>query len=125
MDRFQLGSLVLHRIKLSKKKSPHSSHLEISIRFSHHPTLWDSFQTGICNSPTQFLSCSPHQSVTFVKNFIRMNVRIYSYQKDYTNEYPNVFILICLTQTNVRISIRIENCTNIRIYSNIRLGFTL
>ena len=56
---------------------------------------------------------------------IRMNVRIYSHQQNYTNEYPNIFILIFLTQTNVRISIRIENCTNIRIYSNIRLGFTL
>ena len=30
-----------------------------------------------------------------------------------------------LIQMNVRISIHIENCTNIRIYSNIRLGFTL
>ena len=65
------------------------------------------------------------QSVTFVKILIRMNVRIYSYQQNYTNEYPNIFILIFLTRTNVRISIRIENCTNIRIYSNIRLGFTL
>ena len=65
------------------------------------------------------------QSVTFVKTLIRMNVRIYSYQQNYTNEYPNIFILIFLTRTNVRISIRIENCTNIRIYSNIRLGFTL
>ena len=65
------------------------------------------------------------QSVTFVKILIQMNVRIYSYQKNYTNEYPNIFILICLTRTNVRISICIENCTNIQIYSNIRLGFTL
>ena len=65
------------------------------------------------------------QSVTFVKILIQMNVQIYSYQQNYTNEYPNIFILISLTRTNVRISIRIENCTNIRIYSNIRLGFTL
>ena len=65
------------------------------------------------------------QSVTFVKILIRMNVRIYSYQQNYTNEYPNIFILFFLTRTNVWISIRIENCTNIRIYSNIRLGFTL
>ena len=65
------------------------------------------------------------QSVTFVKILIQMNVQIYSYQQNYTNEYPNIFILIFLTRTNVRISIRIENCTNIRIYSNIRLGFTL
>ena len=57
-----------------------------------------------------------HQSVTFVKILMRMNVRIYSYQQSYTNEYPNIFILIFLTQTNVRISIRIENCTNIRIF---------
>ena len=34
------------------------------------------------------------QSVTFVKIFIRMNARIYSYQQNYTNEYPNTFILI-------------------------------
>ena len=34
-----------------------------------------------------------HQSVTFVKILIRMNVRIYSYQQNYTNEYPNIFIL--------------------------------
>ena len=61
----------------------------------------------------------PDQSVTFVKILIRMNVRIYSYQQSYTNEYPNIFILIFLTRTNVRISICIENCTNIR------LGFTL
>ena len=32
------------------------------------------------------------QSVTFVKILIRMNVRIYSYQQNYTNEYPNIFI---------------------------------
>ena len=50
-----------------------------------------------------------------------MNVRIYSYQQNYTNENLNIFILIFLT----RISIRFENCTNIRIYSNIRPGFTL
>ena len=34
------------------------------------------------------------QSVTFVKILIRMNVRIYSYQQNYTNEYQNIFILI-------------------------------
>ena len=34
-----------------------------------------------------------HQSVTFVKMLIRMNVRIYSYQQNYTNEYLNIFIL--------------------------------
>ena len=56
------------------------------------------------------------QSVTFVKILIRMNVRIYSYRQNYTNEYLNIFILIFLTRTNVRISIRIENCTNIRIF---------
>ena len=65
------------------------------------------------------------QSVTFVKILIQMNVRIYSYQQNYTNEYLNIFILLFLTRTNVRIRIRIKNCTNIRIYSNIRLGFTL
>ena len=55
-----------------------------------------------------------------------------------TNEYPNIFVsknlhewmseyirIKNLTQTNVRINIRIENCTNIRIYSNIRPIFTL
>ena len=30
-----------------------------------------------------------------------------------------------LTRMNVRINIRIENCMNIRMYSNIRLVFTL
>ena len=42
-----------------------------------------------------------NQSVTFVKILIRMNVRLYSYQQNYTNEYPNIFILICLTRMNV------------------------
>ena len=55
-----------------------------------------------------------------------------------TNEYPNIFVsknlhewmseyihIKNLTRTNVRINIRIENCTNIRIYSNIRPIFTL
>ena len=55
-----------------------------------------------------------------------------------TNEYPNRFAskklhkriseyipITNLTQTNVRINIRIENCTNIRIYSNIQAVFTL
>ena len=65
------------------------------------------------------------QSVTFIKILIRMNVWIYSYQQNYTNKYPNIFILICLTRTNVQISICIENCTNIWIYSIIRQGFTL
>ena len=64
-------------------------------------------------------------NVTYVKILIRMNVRIYSHQQNYTNEYPNIFILICFTRTNVRISIRIENCRNIWIYSNIHQGFTL
>ena len=36
----------------------------------------------------------PNQSVTFVKILIRMNVQIYSYQQNYMNEYPNIFILI-------------------------------
>ena len=30
-----------------------------------------------------------------------------------TIECPNIFVLISLTRTNVRISIRIENCTKI------------
>ena len=55
------------------------------------------------------IGIGPQQSVTFVKILIRMNVRIYSYQQNYTNEYPNIFILIFLTRANVRISIRIEN----------------
>ena len=33
-----------------------------------------------------------------------------------TNEYPNIFVSKNLTQTNVRISIRNENCMNIRIF---------
>ena len=71
------------------------------------------------------LKLNSNQNVTFLKILQQMNIRIYSYQQIYTNEYPNIFILFFLTQTNVRISIRIENCMNIRIYSNIRLGFTL
>ena len=59
------------------------------------------------------ISVNMNQSVTFVKILIQMNVRIYSYQQNYTNEYPNIFILICLTRTNVRISICTENCMNI------------
>ena len=55
-----------------------------------------------------------------------------------TNDYPNIFEstnlqkqiseYICInlfTQTNARISIRLENCTDIRIYSNILQVFTL
>ena len=87
----------------------------------------------VCNYPLlkvsfkswKHWSDTSNQSVTFVKTLIQMNVWIYSYQQNYTNEYPNIFIQIFLTRTNVRISIRIENCMNIRIYSNIRLGFTL
>ena len=48
------------------------------------------------NGGLQFISIGPMctwQSVTFVKILIRMNVRIYSYQQSYTNEYPNIFIL--------------------------------
>ena len=65
------------------------------------------------------------QSVTFVKILIRMNVRIYSYQQNYTNEYPKIFISIFLTRTNVRISIRIENYTNIRIFVKVLHSNTL
>ena len=32
------------------------------------------------------------QSVTFVRFSTRMNIRIYSYQKIYTNECPNIFV---------------------------------
>ena len=55
-----------------------------------------------------------------------------------SNEYMNIFVstklheriseyirITNLTQTIVRINICIENCTNIRIYSNIQTGFTL
>ena len=51
-----------------------------------------------------------------------------------TNEYPNIFVskelheqtseYICikfLKSTNVQINIHIENCANIRIYSNIQI----
>ena len=41
-----------------------------------------------------------NQSVTFVKILIQMNVRLL-YQQNYTNEYPNIFILICLTRMYV------------------------
>ena len=73
-----------------------------------------------------------------VKKMTRTNIRIYSYEFFDTNEYPNIFVsknlhewmseyirIKNLTQTNVRINIRIENCMNIRIYSNIRPVFTL
>ena len=40
---------------------------------------------------------------------IRTNIRIYSYQENYTNEYPNIFVSRKLIQTNVRINIRIES----------------
>ena len=49
-------------------------------------------------SPCPAVSNIHIKSVTFVKILIRMNVRIYSYQQNYTNEYPNIFILIFLTQ---------------------------
>ena len=32
------------------------------------------------------------QSVTFVLILIRMNIRIYSYQENYSNEYLNIFV---------------------------------
>ena len=31
--------------------------------------------------------------LTFVKILIQINVRIYSYKQNYTNEYPNIFLL--------------------------------
>ena len=40
------------------------------------------------------------QSVTFVKIFIRMNVRIYLYQQNYRNEYPKYFGKINLGKLN-------------------------
>ena len=97
--------------------------ISVELNFEEHCT---EFSNGPVSFASQLASqYSVNQSVTFVKILIQINVRIYSYQQNYTNEYPNIFILIFLTRTNVRISIRIENCTNIRIYSNIRLGFTL
>ena len=42
----------------------------------------------------QCLNMGLTQSVTFVKILIQMNVRIYSYQQNYMNEYPYIFILI-------------------------------
>ena len=52
-----------------------------------------------------------NQSVTFMKILTQMNIRIYSYKQ---KNYINVWINIC-----------IWNCTNISIFSNICLGFTL
>ena len=71
----------------------------------------------------------------FLQHFIpECDIREY-FEK---NEYPNIFVsenlheqmseyihIKNLTQTNVRIDICFENCANIRIYSNIRLGFAL
>ena len=34
----------------------------------------------------------PHQSVTFVRIATQTNIRIYLYQKNYTNKYPNIFV---------------------------------
>ena len=32
------------------------------------------------------------QSVTFGKILTQINIRIYLYQKNFTNEYPNIFV---------------------------------
>ena len=40
---------------------------------------------------------------------IRTNIRIYSYQENDTNEYPNIFVSRKLIRMNVRIDILIEN----------------
>ena len=103
-----------------------NSEIRILCNFTFHCLLFVKIITSYFFATVfDVLNHDTNQSVTFVKILIRMNVRIYSYQQNYTNEYPNIFILFFLTRTNVRISIHIENCTNIRIYSNIRLGFTL
>ena len=49
---------------------------------------------------------------------IQTNIRIYSYQENDTNEYPNIFVSRKLIRTNVRINIRIENIWIFK-YSNI------
>ena len=40
------------------------------------------------------------QSVAFVKIWTQMNIRIYSNQNIYTNEYPNIFVSKNLTSMN-------------------------
>ena len=79
--------------------------------------------TGVMQTPPDLLD----QSVTFVWILIRTNIRIYSYQENYTNEYPNVFVSKFLTQTR---EIKQNHCRNIivswkldkRIYSNISVS---
>ena len=134
--------LALRHFWCTDRYSEHQVHQNICLaqwKYQKYQQISQLTKVAICCQKLLFVAKSCHllqkvticcqrflfQSVTFMKILIRMNVRIYSYQQTHTNEYPNIFILIFLTRTNVQISIRIENCTNIRIYSNIRLGFTL
>ena len=48
------------------------------------------------------------QSVTFVKIWTQMNIRIYLYQKIYMSEYPNIFVSKNLTRTNIQIYMNIH-----------------
>ena len=76
-----------------------------------------------------------YQSVTFVKIWTRMNIRIYSSQKIYTNEYPNIFVLKKQYEwiseyISIRKMIRIWYerifiSKNIRMYEYIRIKFLI
>ena len=72
----------------------------------------------------QIISEAPAQSVTFEK-FRHKQISEYIRIKNYTNEYILYILITNLTQTNVRINIRIENCLNAQIYSNIQTVFAL
>ena len=50
-----------------------------------------------------------------------MNIRIYSYQKDDTNEYPNIFVSKKAIRMNIRIYSYQKNDTNM-IRTNIHIG---
>ena len=64
------------------------------------------------------------QNVTFVKMLTQTNIRIYMYQKKLKRTNVWIYLYKKFTRMNVRINIRIENCTNIWIYLNIHLLFT-
>ena len=63
---------------------------------------------------------SKHKYIRILKT-IRTNIRIYSYQKNDTNEYTNIFVSKKSIRTNIRIYSYQKNDTNM-IRTNIRIG---
>ena len=61
-----------------------------------------------------------HKYIRILKT-IRTNIRIYSYQKNDTNEYTNIFVSKKSIRTNIRIYSYQKNDTNM-IRTNIRIG---